>query len=107
MVLIETTVFTRRVRRLLVDDEYALLQTALMSNPEIGALISGTGGLRKVRWGTEGRGKRGGVRVIYYPLMAREQILLLLVYGKNEQGYLTGEQTQVLRRLVEQELQDG
>jgi hypothetical protein len=64
MVFIETTVFTRQVRELLSDDEYARLQLALAENPFAGDVIADTGGLRKVRVAVSGRGKRGGARVI-------------------------------------------
>jgi mRNA-degrading endonuclease RelE of RelBE toxin-antitoxin system len=63
---VETTVFTRALRALVPDDDYRALQMALMLRPEQGALIRGSGGLRKIRWGGSGRGKRGGIRVIYY-----------------------------------------
>jgi len=66
MVIVETSIFTRQVQDLLSDDEYRSLQITLAKRPEVGALIEGSGGLRKVRWALAGRGKRGGVRVIYY-----------------------------------------
>ena len=59
--------------------------------------------MRKVRWAATGRGKRGGVRVIYYWAVDREIILMLLIYGKNEQDDLTAEQLRVLKGLVEEE----
>ncbi|MGQ0571471.1 MAG: hypothetical protein ACT4P5_18365 [Armatimonadota bacterium] len=66
MVLVETTIFTRQLLGLLSDDEYRRLQVVLASRPSAGTLIKGSGGLRKMRWASGGRGKRGGVRVIYY-----------------------------------------
>ena len=66
MKIVETTIFTRRVLKLLADDEYRLLQQALLLRPELGQIITGSGGIRKVRWKMQGSGKRGGVRVIYY-----------------------------------------
>lgn len=65
MILVETSAFTRRVTQLLPDDEYRELQASLVEDPEKGAFIPGSGGLRKVRWGSSGRGKRGGSRIIY------------------------------------------
>jgi len=103
VVIIETTIFTRQVQTLLSDEEYRQLQLALVLSPEMGALIPGSGGLRKVRWSMAGRGKRGGVRTIYYWAVAQDQILMLLMYAKNEQDNLTSEQLKVLRRLVEEE----
>lgn len=79
MVIIELPAFTRRVTELLSDDEYAELQSILVRRPGAGAVIKGSGGLRKVRWSIQGRGQRGGVRVIYYWAVPEEQILLLLL----------------------------
>lgn len=103
MLLVETSVFTKRVERLLDRDSYRLLQLRLAADPAAGDLVQGTGGLRKIRWQGSGRGKRGGVRVIYYWAKSRDVVLLLLIYGKNEQHDLTAEQKRVLRRLVEEE----
>lgn len=66
MVFIETSIFTRDIQRLLPEENYRQLQTALMLRPELGERIPGSSGLRKVRWGVPGEGKRGGLRVIYY-----------------------------------------
>lgn len=103
MVIIETSVFTRRLPELLSDEEYRKLQTALVNRPDSGALIVGSGGLRKVRWVLKGGGKRGGVRVIYYWAVARQQLLMLLIYPKNERDDLVPEQLKVLRKIVEEE----
>jgi hypothetical protein len=73
--------------------------------PTRGARIPGTGGLRKLRWSSEGRGKRGGIRVIYFIIQARELILLLLLYPKNVQDDLSAEQKRMLRELVRAELE--
>ena len=104
MVIKETSVFTKRVEKLLDRESYRLLQLRLVTDPEAGDLMKGTGGLRKIRWQGSGRGKRGGVRVIYYWVRKDGVILMLLVYGKNEQDDLTAEQRAVLKRLVEEEL---
>lgn len=66
MLFVETPVFTRELQTLLPDDVYSSLQLALMFRPEAGAVIPGGAGLRKIRWSLPGKGKRGGVRVIYY-----------------------------------------
>jgi hypothetical protein len=66
MEIIETSIFTRQVTILLTDDEYHQLQMALLFNPCLGPVIPSSGGLRKVRWSLAGRGKRSGVRAIYY-----------------------------------------
>jgi hypothetical protein len=67
-------------------------------------LIEGTGGIRKLRWGEQGRGKRGGLRIIYYWHPQREIFLLLYLYRKNEQKDLTAEQRRVLAKVVQKEL---
>lgn len=103
MVIIETSVFTRQVQKLLDDETYREFQIALAERPDMGAVIKGTGGLRKVRWTAQGRGKRGGVRVIYYWAVAPERLLMLLVYPKSERGNLTQEQLKILRKIAEEE----
>ncbi len=103
MVIIETSVFTRQVLELLTDDEYLKLQVMLARRPNVGSIIRGSGGLRKVRWAGSGRGKRGGIRVIYYWAVVQEQMLMLLLYAKNEQDDLAPEQLKVLRTIVEAE----
>jgi len=75
------------------------LQTALINDPEFGDLIKGSGGLRKIRWGNEQKGKSGGVRVIYYLKLADGKIFMLYVYAKNEQEDLTKEQLKILANL--------
>jgi len=103
MVIKETSVFTRQVNDLLDHESYRLLQLRLVADPEAGQLIPGTGGLRKIRWQGSGRGKRGGVRVIYYWATRDAVVLLLLMYGKNEQDDLTPAQKKVLAALVREE----
>jgi mRNA-degrading endonuclease RelE of RelBE toxin-antitoxin system len=107
MVFVEFPNFTKRVTKLLDDEDYRRLQAALLANPELGDLIRGTGGLRKARWSAKGRGKRGGVRVIYYWVTKRRQVLMLLVYPKSARDDLTPGERMLLAKLVEQELIDG
>lgn len=99
----ETPLFTRRVSELLDDDAYALLRAALIVNPAVGAAISGTGGIRKVRWAGSGRGKRGGARVIYFAALGHETILMLYIYARNEQEDLSEAQKKALRDVVRAE----
>lgn len=80
---IETKLFTRLVQDYLTDDEYSELQFSLMLYPENGAVIPGTGGVRKLRWRSSGRGKRGGYRVVYYVRRAEGVIWMLTIYAKN------------------------
>lgn len=101
MIIIETPIFTKLITTLMSDDEYKDLQEALVTRPEMGALIKNSGGLRKVRWSLEGRGKSGGVRVIYYWMSADDQLYMLLAYPKSEQANLTDAQVNALRKIVE------
>ena len=103
LAFLETSIFTKRVVELLSDDELAALQNQLLENPEAGDVIAGSGGLRKLRVGIKGRGKRGGARLIYYRLTERQQIFLLLIYAKNEAEDLTTEQKRVLSAIVKTE----
>jgi hypothetical protein len=80
---IETRLFSQLVGEYLSDDEYASLQKTLIANPQAGTLIPGSGGVRKIRWAVRGRGKRGGVRVIYYAKIREGVIWMLTIYPKN------------------------
>jgi mRNA-degrading endonuclease RelE of RelBE toxin-antitoxin system len=103
MKIIETTIFTRRLKSILTDDEYRELQYELINNPKLGKIILGTGGLRKIRWRGSGRGKSGGSRVIYYWYSSEETILMLLIYKKKEQDDLSPEQHRILKKIINQE----
>ena len=101
MVFVETPTFTKRVLEFLDDEQYSALQMKLARQPDAGPLIPGSGGMRKIRWAAGGRGKRGGVRLIYYWWVARDRISMLLVYPKNEQDNLSADQVKQLRRALE------
>ena len=103
MVIVETSVFTKQVQKLLSDEEYRHLQTDLATRPEMGSIIPKSGGLRKVRWGYRGQGKRGGARVIYFWAVAQERLLMLLIYPKNVQDNLSPAQLKALKLIVEDE----
>ena len=98
VVFVETPIFTRRISGFMNDDEYGQLQSFLADRPEAGKIIPGSGGIRKLRWAGSGRGKRGGLRVIYFWWMARDRISMLMVYPKNEQDDLSPEQLKLLKR---------
>jgi hypothetical protein len=102
LVFIETPVFTRTIRRVMTGEEYRQLQSALVVRPEIGDVLPGSGGLRKLRWKISGRGKRGGARVIYYWAVRFNEIYMLLAYVKAEQEDLTQIQLKLLRQIVEE-----
>ena len=89
MVIIETLVFTKQVQNLLSAEEYRSLQTELVSHPNSGAIIPGSGGIRKIRWSLKEQGKRSGVRVIYYWAVSQDQVIMLYMFKKNVQEDLT------------------
>ena len=103
MEFVETSVFQERFDALLSGDEQWLLQLALIANPELGPVIRGTGGIRKLRWAEQRRGKES--RVIYYLLTASDQLHMLYAYSKDEQEDLTKDQIKILKNVVEEELQ--
>jgi len=96
---VETKLFTKLVQEYISDDEYAVLQQSLIANPEAGDLIRGSGGVRKLRWSVAGRGKRGGIRVIYYLRSRQGQIWMLTLYAKNVADSIPGH---VLRKIKEE-----
>jgi mRNA-degrading endonuclease RelE of RelBE toxin-antitoxin system len=84
MEFIEATTFTKYVYDYLSEDEYLGLQSYLLQYPEAGQVVPGSGGVRKIRWAIFGKGKSGGVRVIYYFKKQDDEIWLLTMYSKNE-----------------------
>jgi hypothetical protein len=98
MLFIETSNFTKLLPKYLTDEEYRALQVHLLSVPEAGDLIRGSGGVRKVRWAPTGTGKSGGVRVIYYLKKTKHQIWLLTLYQKSEQDSIP---SHLLKKIVE------
>lgn len=103
VVIVETRRFSAKIGDLLSDEDYRALQLQLVRHPTVGAVIPGTGGLRKLRWATQGRGKRGGARVIYFWHAKSHHILMLFIYPKNERTDLTAKQRETLRRVIETE----
>ena len=106
VVFVEAPVFTRLLPGYLDDDEYGLLQKQLLANPTQGDVMPGTGGFRKLRWQDvrRGKGKRGGVRVIYYYLPADQQIWFYTIYGKDEMTDLTPGEKIHLKSTIQAEL---
>lgn len=96
MEFIETKIFTKWVTQTITDDSYKELQKRLAENPELGKIIKGGNGIRKVRWNLENRGKSGSIRIIYYYKVIANQIYMLFAYSKKEQGDLTMAQKKML-----------
>ena len=103
MRVVETPKCTASVRKHLDEEGHRALQHALVLRPEQGALIRGGAGLRKRRWGAEGRGKRGSIRTIYYWAMEDDVCFRLYMFAKNEPGDLTQKQFKELARAVREE----
>src|SRR4051812_41564636 len=97
--VVETPEFPSAARKILDDEERALLVDYLAYNPAAGDLIPATGGVRKLRWGLEGRGKRGGARVIYFHHDAGMPLFALTAFAKNERADLSQQDRNDFRQL--------
>jgi len=107
MEFVETHFFTRLILELFTDDEYRAIQINLAKRPDQGKIISGSGGLRKIRIAAMGKGKSGGARIIYYWTTSSARIYLLLAYPKNKKDDLSSEELALLKALMERELGHG
>jgi hypothetical protein len=106
MEFIEAPAFTRHLSNYLIDDDYRELQATLGANPELGDLMPGSGGFRKLRWADarRGKGRRGGLRIIYYHFKSDRQIWLMTLYDKNEASELTAKEKKALKASIENEV---
>lgn len=106
LVFLETPSFTRHLREYLTDDSFRELQRKLMEKPEMGSVMPGTGGFRKVRWEDprRGKGKRSGLRIIYYYLTSDRQIWFFAIYDKDEAIDLTVEEKKMLKEAIRAEI---
>lgn len=98
--VVETPEFLAATRKLMPEEERSLLVDYLAHNPQEGDLIPGAGGVRKLRWGLEGRGKRGGARVIYFYHSPNLPLFALTAYAKNQRDDLTQDQRDGFRQLA-------
>ena len=94
--VVETTAFARRAEKLLSAEEHDELIAILAEMPEVGDEISGTGGVRKLRFAAQGKGKSGGARVIYYFFDRDNPLYAVFIYGKGEQADLTPDQVKAV-----------
>ena len=99
--VIATTRYEKEARRLLSEDERDAMQKAIAADPEAHPVVPATGGVRKARWGRQGKGKSGGVRVIYYYLVSDTEVYMLSVYSKNEQSNMTEADRKAAKGFVE------
>jgi hypothetical protein len=98
--VVETPEFLSAMRKLMTEEQRTVLVDYLAYNPTAGDLIQGTGGVRKLRWGLEERGKRGGARVIYFFHSADTPLFVLTVYAKNEKADLSQKDRNDFRQLT-------
>lgn len=91
--------YQKRAAKLLTENEQTQLECSLSQDPEQHPVIPGTGGFRKARWGRSGKGKRGGVRVIYYYWIAPDIVYLADIYAKNQKENLTDADKKALKQL--------
>jgi mRNA-degrading endonuclease RelE of RelBE toxin-antitoxin system len=103
MIIVETKIFTKLITELLQDSDYKKFQENLVNSPKSGRVIKDSGGIRKIRWSTENKGKRSGLRIIYYYADSKDKILMLYVYRKNDLNDLTKNQIKVIRDIIEKE----
>lgn len=106
MEFIEASAFTRHVHEYLDEEGYRALQAELAASPELGPVMPGTGGFRKVRWADRrrGKGRRGGLRIIYFYFESEQQIWLMTLYDKDEASDLTPKEKKALKAAIDLEL---
>lgn len=107
MEFIEAPLFTQFLSGYLEDDQYRRLQVALALHPEAGDVMPRTGGCRKLRWADRrrGKGKRGGLRVIYFYLVKDRQIWLLTLYDKDKVTDLSAREKRLLKAMIDEEME--
>ena len=103
MVFIETSLFTKLLTSYLSDDDYRGLQSYLLQKPDAGDIVRGSGGVRKIRWAPQGKGKSGGVRVMYYWKKSDHEIWMLTIYSKSERATISGHQLKQISEVIRHE----
>jgi hypothetical protein len=96
-----TTRYEREAKRLLTEVEIDAMEASIAADPEANPVVPGTGGVRKARWSRQGRGRRGGVRVIYYYWVSDNEVYMLYLYAKNEHADMDAAGRKEARKFVE------
>lgn len=101
--VIETPVYSGKVQRILTDDERDSFAVFIAQNPKAGAVVRGSGGVRKVRWTLKGSGKSGGVRVIYYNRLVSGEIWLLTLYAKSDRSTIPAHELKLIKEVIDRD----
>lgn len=101
LTVVETLLFQRQWPLYWSEDERGAFAAYIAEHPSAGAVVPGSGGIRKVRWGRAGSGKSSGVRVIYFTNTEQGEIVLLTLYAKSKTDNLTGPKLKEIRRALE------
>lgn len=101
--VIETPVYTKMVDRILTESERDSFAVFIASNPQAGSVVRGSGGVRKVRWAQQGRGKNGGVRIIYYNKLDNGAIWLLTIYAKGDRPTIPSHELKIIKEAIDRD----
>ena len=99
--VIETPVYTHKVDGILTADEREAVAAFISANPMTGSVVRGSGGVRKVRWAKQGRGKSGGARIIYYNRLANGEIWLLTIYAKGDRSTIPAHELRLIKETID------
>ena len=101
LTVVETLLFQKQWPLYWTEEERGNFASYLAKNPEAGAVVPESGGMRKIRWSRAGSGKSGGVRIIYYTRLVNGQIVLLTLYAKSKTDNLTGQKLKEIKNALE------
>ena len=101
--VIETPVYASKVEGILTDDEREAFAVFVAQNPTAGSVVRSSGGVRKVRWAQKGRGKSGGVRVIYYNRLENGEIWLLTIYAKSDRSTVPAHELKLIKEVIDRD----
>ena len=101
--VIETPIYSQKVGGILTEDEREAVAVFISENPMAGSVVRGSGGVRKVRWAQQGRGKSGGARIIYYNRLANGEIWLLTIYAKGDRSTIPAHELRLIKETIDDE----